>query len=242
MKPTEDVSQFPENGMNTPETKLMLESCNGALSLDPSLSFNHANREVFRITHDGHMITGEGLSTDEATQQAAKLLIEAFEEQIKAMVDARVVNLRADLERFTGHGLLDCHAICDQRDAAVAERDQLRAEVERLKFYIATTIQPDEYAKVIKDLRAEVERLNDCCDELHYIIDNGGYPSGKDYADMTARAEKAEADTARLDWLDENMDYSGGGSGGTYSFFTPADVECGMLRYAIDAAIKEASK
>lgn len=57
-----------------------------------------------------------------------------------------------------------------------------------------------------------------------------------------ARAEKAEADTARLDWLDENMDYSGGGSGGTYTFFTPADVECGMLRDAIDAAMKEDSK
>jgi hypothetical protein len=53
---------------------------------------------------------------------------------------------------------------------------------------------------------------------------------------------KAEADTARLDWLDENMGYSGGGSGGTYTFFTPADVECGMLRDAIDAAMKEDSK
>jgi len=42
--------------------------------------------------------------------------------------------------------------------ALTAERDELRAEVERLKFYIATTIQPDEYAKVIKELRAEVER------------------------------------------------------------------------------------
>ena len=57
-----------------------------------------------------------------------------------------------------------------------------------------------------------------------------------------ARAEKAEADTARIDWLEENMDYIGGGSGGTYTFFTPADVECGMLRDAIDAARKEASK
>jgi hypothetical protein len=46
---------------------------------------------------------------------------------------AELARLRADLERFTGHGLLDCHAICDQRDAAVAERDRLRAEVERLK-------------------------------------------------------------------------------------------------------------
>lgn len=38
--------------------------------------------------------------------------------------------LRADLERFTGHGLLDCHAICDQRDAAIKERDALRAALE----------------------------------------------------------------------------------------------------------------
>ena len=39
------------------------------------------------------------------------------------------VRLRADLERFTGHGLLDCHAICDQRDAAIARAE--RAEAER---------------------------------------------------------------------------------------------------------------
>ena len=60
--------------------------------------------------------------------------------------------------------------------------------------------------------------------------------------ELRRRAEKAEADIARLDWLDENMGYSGGGSGGTYTFFTPADVECGMLRDAIDAAMKKASK
>lgn len=60
--------------------------------------------------------------------------------------------------------------------------------------------------------------------------------------ELRFRAEKAEADTARLDWLDENMDYTGGGSGGTYTFFTPADVECGMLRDAIDAAMKESCK
>ena len=54
-------------------------------------------REVLRITGDGRMIKGEGLSTEEATQEAAKLLIEAFEKQIKAMVDAR---LAADTARM----------------------------------------------------------------------------------------------------------------------------------------------
>ena len=75
MKPTEAVSQFPENGMSTPEYLL---------------SFNHQNREIFRITSEGRMIIGEGLSTEEATQEAAKLLIASFEEQIQKMVDARV--------------------------------------------------------------------------------------------------------------------------------------------------------
>lgn len=76
--------------MSTPETKLTVETCQGAFKKDSLLSFNHANREVLRITHDGRMICGEHLSTEEATQQAAKMLIDAFEEQIQKMVDARV--------------------------------------------------------------------------------------------------------------------------------------------------------
>ena len=55
----------------------------------PSITFNNANREVLRITHDGRLIIGEGLSTDEATQVAAKMLIDAFDEQIQKMLDAR---------------------------------------------------------------------------------------------------------------------------------------------------------
>jgi hypothetical protein len=47
-------------------------------------------REVLRITGDGRMLKGEGLSTEEATQEAARLLIASFEERIQEMVDARV--------------------------------------------------------------------------------------------------------------------------------------------------------
>ena len=89
MKPTDDVSQFPENGMKTPETKLTVKTTDGAYQPDSSLSFSHANREVLRITHDGHMIMGEGLSIEEATQHAAKMLIQAFEQEIQKMLDAR---------------------------------------------------------------------------------------------------------------------------------------------------------
>ncbi len=76
--------------MNTTETKLTVETYSGAFSPDPSITFHNANREVLRITHDGHIICGEGLSVNAATQEAAKLLIQAFEQEIKKMVDARV--------------------------------------------------------------------------------------------------------------------------------------------------------
>jgi hypothetical protein len=57
---------------------------------DSQINFNEANREVLRITHDGRLVCGGGLSTEEATQETAKMLITAFEEQIQKMVDARV--------------------------------------------------------------------------------------------------------------------------------------------------------
>lgn len=57
-------------------------------------------------------------------------------------------------------------------------------------------------------------------------------------AALASTPETKHPDTERLDWLDEYMSYHGGGNGGVYSFRTPADVECGMLREAIDAARK----
>jgi hypothetical protein len=80
--------------MSTPETKLTVETCNGAFSPDSLLTFNHANREVLRITHDGRLIIGEGLSTDEATQVAAKMLVDAFEQEIQKMLDARAATMK----------------------------------------------------------------------------------------------------------------------------------------------------
>jgi hypothetical protein len=76
--------------MNTPDTKLTVETCASAYRTDSLLGFHNPNREVLRITADGRLICGEGLSKEEATQEAAKLLISAFEEQIQEMVDARV--------------------------------------------------------------------------------------------------------------------------------------------------------
>lgn len=76
--------------MNTPKTNLSVLAPASAYQPDSLLSFNHHNREVLRITADGRLVTGEGLSVDEATQEAAKLLIASFEEQIQKMVEKRI--------------------------------------------------------------------------------------------------------------------------------------------------------
>jgi len=80
----------------------------------------------------------------------------------------------------------------------------------------------------LAQLRAEVKRLKGYCEQLHTIIDNLCFASGTDYAKMTARAEKAEADTARMDWLEKE-----------------ALEDWGIRsidRAIIDKAMKEASK
>ncbi len=62
---------------------------------DPSITFHSENREILRITHDGRLVCGEGLSVDAATQEAAKLLIQAFEQEIQKMLDARAADKAA---------------------------------------------------------------------------------------------------------------------------------------------------
>lgn len=58
-------------------------------------------------------------------------------------------------------------------------------------------------------------------------------------AQLRALLGAALEDINRIDWLDEHMSCVGGGSGAVYSFRTPANVESGLLREAIDAARKQ---
>jgi len=97
--------------MSTPETKLTVETSAYACRADSLLSFQLASREVLRITHDGRLVCGEGLSTEEATQEAAKMLIASFEEQIQKMVDNRLAAEREQLNR--GILMLLCRALVD---------------------------------------------------------------------------------------------------------------------------------
>ncbi len=174
--------------MSTPETKLTVETCNGAFSPAPSITFHSENREVLRITHDGHMITGEGLSTEEATQQAAKLLIASFEKEIQKMVDARIA---VELARLRAENKLLC---------------------------AAQKISEDSDGAIVMEVIS-----------------------------LRARAEKAEADTARLDWLEANPEAIRAYSIHKSTFGRKVWWETGFGNYhtareAIDAGMKEASK
>ena len=69
--------------------------------------------------------------------------------------------LRADLARFTGDGLLDCHAICDQRDKAVAKRDQLRAERNAIGAMLKKVVEMEHaQANELATLREDKARLD----------------------------------------------------------------------------------
>ena len=159
------------------------------------------------------------------------------------------------------------------------ERDQLRAIFPQIcaalgnGAFCTPTVSvafiesiPNEVQAVVGKLRAEVERLHGCCEELHTIIDNHGYPSGTDYAKMEARAERAEAaladaqpksDHYMSSWLERaaaraekaeaelateraRLDWLESPAGFDWQWNSAHSVI--VRRAAIDAAIKEGAK
>lgn len=72
--------------MNLSYSELVTSSTIGVLTNHtPGITFHGGGtKEVLRITPDGRMILGEGLSQDEATQAAAKALVALFEQQFEA--------------------------------------------------------------------------------------------------------------------------------------------------------------
>ena len=113
-----------------------------------------AEENVERLTSENEKLTIErdalanGSAIEIAHLRADLAVAENWVEHHSQHADDLIgenVKLRADLQRFTGHGLLDCHAICDQRDAAVAERDRLRAELKELsQAYELNRVSIDE--------------------------------------------------------------------------------------------------
>ena len=184
MKPTDDASQFPENGMSaTPRT-------------------DDKPRQATPFADLRQQIMDSRVPKNEREWWAQRT-IEKLETELAAEKAECNLN-RTRIASLFWSGALDKYTGGDVQRWA------------------------EEYTSERARLRAEVKRLNGCCEELHTLIDNHGYPSGIDYAEMTARAEKAEADTARMDWLEKE-----------------ALEDWGMRsinRAAIDAAMKEANQ
>jgi hypothetical protein len=178
MKPTDNFYQFPENGMKTPETKLTVKTTDGAYQPDSLLSFNHHNREVLRITHDGRMICGEGLSANAATQEAAKLLIQAFEQEIQKMLDARsaaelvTMNVPRREKAEASAKLWEADAL---RYAKNAEYWQSRAEKAEAQLHALTLICGTSDANKFQSwVDREREKVRVLRDALKVLVENEG--------------------------------------------------------------------
>ena len=135
-----------------------------------SITLNTANREVLRITANGRLVTGEGLSAEEATQQAAKLLISSFEEQIQKMVEKRIAAerevehaLRAEVEQKSNLLVTAIRSAGDQAARAERAEAELACEKENRNHLI------EKGAKLETELaaaKAECKRLINQRDNL----------------------------------------------------------------------------
>ena len=96
-----------------------------------------------------------------------------------------IARLRADLERFTGHGLLDCHAICDQRDAAVARAERAEAESVQLSVQLRDQLTAARQWETVAIASWDEERGRALREAARVV-------------ELKARAEKAEAEVERL--------------------------------------------
>jgi len=158
--------------MSAPDTKLTAQINPELVSTDSSMTFHTANREVLRITNEARLVIGEGLSKEEATQETAKLLVAAFKEQIQKML-----GLASDAQDEIAT-LQDLYASAEAR----AEKAEDETLVWRNRF--ASILWSGALGKsTVRDFKKW---------EAEYKAEQNA---------LTARAEKAEADTKRLDWI-----------------------------------------
>ena len=122
----------------TPRTDAALYPMNGveivwpdfARQLETELAASKAECERLKFAAEGHLLKTIQQQAELARLRAELAVAENWVEHHSKHADdliAENVKLRADLERFTGDGLLDCHAICDQRDAAIARAERAEA-------------------------------------------------------------------------------------------------------------------
>ena len=199
----------------------------------------------------------EGLRADGAASAFIDMSVRA------SNAETELACLRAEVERLKDHAFdkdgtpwktvcgwwaKKYDAVENSKAIAIARAERAEAEVERLKgalalgqenceaIYNEMREQRTELTALLSRAEAKVDRLLD-----ENVTLNG-------YADMhmkeKARAERAEADAARLDWLERNGRF-GYKAGTVWSDYFAIDLSGGektTLRAAIDAAMKEGMK
>jgi hypothetical protein len=228
-QPTPALAPTPRTDATASESDCGIDSFGKAV---PSNFARTLERELIAVQAECERLTTEIL-------ERAALNREVMRE--RDSLESELARLRADLERFTGHGLLDCHAICDQRDAAVAERDSLRAEVERLKqvsggYYDSSKAWMTRAEKAEADnakwqkllLMSRDDREIDLISEIEEQARLLGM-SGEREADLLGKLGRLEKDKERLDWLHLTAD------GITWQTLDNTHL---VTRDAIDAAMK----
>ena len=209
------------------------------------------SREVLRITNEAKLIIGEGLSEDEATQKVANLLITAFDEQIQKMLDKRIASIKSELDRmnhndtiatedylnygprnttprtdFIAHkGYTERTYICKMTELARILETELAAMKARAeKAEDETLVWRNRFASILWSGALNKSTVRDFKKwEAEYKAERNA---------LIARAEKAEDDSKRLDWLESNK-------GIRWQQWNDILVE--LDRSAIDAAMKEAT-
>ena len=189
-------------------------------ALETELAAAQAECERLKFASEGHLLKTIQQQAELARLRAELAVAENWVEHHSKHADdliAENVKLRADLERFTGHGLLDCHAICDQRDAAVAERDRLRAELKELsQAYELNRVSIDELdadRRLAEKAEAELVAAKAECERLKNQRDNLLKPlraRAEDRAD--AADEKVERLTSENEKLTIERDALANGS------------------------------
>jgi len=198
----------------TPRTDAALYPMNGVEIVWPDFARTLETELAEAKAEAAHYMSVAQKATDDLTRLRAELAVaQNWVEHHSKHADDLIgenVKLRADLERFTGHGLLDCHAICDQRDAAIAERDRLRAELKELsQAYELNRVSIDELdadrARAEK-AEAEVERLTatlSAIEEDGTSEHNAAVGLRQNLVAAIARAERFEA--ALAEWSVLNL-------------------------------------
>ena len=172
-----------------------------------------ADEKVERLTSENEKLTIErdALANGSAIEIArlraelavAKNWVEHHSKHADDLI-AENVKLRADLERFTGHGLLDCHAICDQRDAAVARAERAEAALAEWSVLNLWGGTPEIIHEFIKGQQNRIHHCQDleaeCLEQARLLG-----MSGEREADLLGKIERLAKDNARLDWLEEKM-------------------------------------